>query len=175
MITFETVKVGTRIHNNYRGSMYYNVSATVTYVSAHYFYIKYDVDPLDTSSFSWMNNGHWFNIIIDANEGVYRRATNEDRQVGVRLRCIYYDEGNQWFGRTAIITSCTPTGSLFDVAWDDGIGGGGWYDIANQFEVLVSHRKRKKPKKIIPDIPLDPDLPILQAGYIQDRQRKKFR
>lgn len=32
-----------------------------------------------------------------------------------------------------------------------------------------------KPRKIIPDIPLDPSLPILQAGHLQDRARKKYR
>jgi len=30
-------------------------------------------------------------------------------------------------------------------------------------------------EKIIPDIPLDPSLPILEAGYLQDRQRKRYR
>jgi len=30
-------------------------------------------------------------------------------------------------------------------------------------------------EKIIPGIPLDPTLPILQAGYIQDRARKRYR
>jgi hypothetical protein len=29
--------------------------------------------------------------------------------------------------------------------------------------------------KIIPGIPLDSSLPILQAGYIQDRARKRYR
>lgn len=29
--------------------------------------------------------------------------------------------------------------------------------------------------KVIPDIPLDPSLHILQAGYLQDRQRKLYR
>lgn len=32
-----------------------------------------------------------------------------------------------------------------------------------------------KPKIIIPDMPLDPSLPILMAGHLQDRQRKKYR
>lgn len=30
-----------------------------------------------------------------------------------------------------------------------------------------------KIEKIIPDFPLDPTLHVLQAGYIQDRQRKR--
>jgi len=30
-------------------------------------------------------------------------------------------------------------------------------------------------EKIIPGIPLDPSLPILEAGYLQDRARKKYR
>jgi len=30
-----------------------------------------------------------------------------------------------------------------------------------------------KPPKVIPGFPLDPTLHILQAGYIQDRQRKR--
>jgi hypothetical protein len=29
--------------------------------------------------------------------------------------------------------------------------------------------------KVIPDMPLDPTLPVLQAGYLQDRQRKQYR
>jgi hypothetical protein len=35
----------------------------------------------------------------------------------------------------------------------------------------------KKPivDKVIPDFPLDPSLHTLQAGYIQDRQRKKYK
>ena len=37
---------------------------------------------------------------------------------------------------------------------------GGWFLIA-------------KPK-IIPGIPLDPTLPILMAGYLQDRARKRY-
>lgn len=35
--------------------------------------------------------------------------------------------------------------------------------------------KLRPPRKAIPDIPLDPTLPILEAGYLQDRQRKRFR
>ena len=30
-----------------------------------------------------------------------------------------------------------------------------------------------RPSKVIPDYPLDPSLPVLMAGYIQDRQRKR--
>jgi len=29
--------------------------------------------------------------------------------------------------------------------------------------------------KVIPGIPLDPTLPVLMAGYIQDRARKRYR
>lgn len=39
---------------------------------------------------------------------------------------------------------------------------------------LVGYKTRK-PKKLIPEFPLDNTLPILQAGYIQDRQRKLFK
>jgi hypothetical protein len=30
-------------------------------------------------------------------------------------------------------------------------------------------------EKVIPDMPLDPTLPILTAGHLQDRQRKRFK
>jgi hypothetical protein len=45
--------------------------------------------------------------------------------------------------------------------------------IADEW-ILVSNNEEKK-EKIIPGIPLDPSLPILQAGYLQDRQRKRFK
>jgi hypothetical protein len=32
--------------------------------------------------------------------------------------------------------------------------------------------KNRRPRKVIPDIPLDPSLPILMAGHLQDRMRK---
>lgn len=36
----------------------------------------------------------------------------------------------------------------------------------------VREIKPIKPAKVIPDIPLDPTLHILEAGHLQDRQRK---
>jgi len=33
----------------------------------------------------------------------------------------------------------------------------------------------KHPKKVIPDFPLDPSLSILEAGHLQDRQRKRHK
>jgi hypothetical protein len=40
---------------------------------------------------------------------------------------------------------------------------------------LKGNYKRRKIKKVMPDFPLDPTLPILQAGYLQDRERKHFK
>jgi len=41
---------------------------------------------------------------------------------------------------------------------------------------LVNVKLRKtKPRKVIPDIPIDNTLPILMAGHLQDRQRKQYR
>jgi hypothetical protein len=36
-------------------------------------------------------------------------------------------------------------------------------------------RRKRKPKKEIPNIPLDTELSVLQAGYLQDRQRKRYK
>lgn len=33
--------------------------------------------------------------------------------------------------------------------------------------------KPRKPKKVIPNMPLDPTLPMLEAGYLQDRMRRR--
>jgi hypothetical protein len=43
-----------------------------------------------------------------------------------------------------------------------------------EIRMLPRHRARKS-SKVIPDIPLDPTLPVLQAGYLQDRERKHFK
>lgn len=42
-------------------------------------------------------------------------------------------------------------------------------------DVEVRAINPKQIDKIIPDFPLDTTMPILQAGYIQDRQRKKYK
>jgi len=33
----------------------------------------------------------------------------------------------------------------------------------------------RKPKKVIPDIPIDTTLPLLEAGHLQDRMRKRHK
>jgi len=43
------------------------------------------------------------------------------------------------------------------------------------WQLMDGKVKKRKPRKVIPDIPLDPTLPILEAGYIQDRARKRFK
>lgn len=69
-------------------------------------------------------------------------------------------------GSPGIYSRCIDirTGYYYDFAY---IGNDGMID-AGVWELT-------KPDKIIPDIPLDPMLPILEAGHLQDRQRKKYR
>jgi hypothetical protein len=43
--------------------------------------------------------------------------------------------------------------------------------LQREYEIRVVVPPR--PEKVIPDYPLDPSLPVLMAGYIQDRQRKR--
>jgi hypothetical protein len=45
----------------------------------------------------------------------------------------------------------------------------------NGIEQIDCSWNKKQIEKVIPDMPLDPTLPILQAGYLQDRQRKQYR
>jgi len=48
---------------------------------------------------------------------------------------------------------------------------------ANRFttwSLIIRPKTKTKTSKVIPGIPLDPTLHILEAGYIQDRQRKKY-
>jgi hypothetical protein len=52
------------------------------------------------------------------------------------------------------------------IRWADEIGFG-------EVRPLIGKFKKRKPKKVIPNTPLDPSLPILMAGHIQDRQRKR--
>jgi len=42
-------------------------------------------------------------------------------------------------------------------------------------EVVVKQVRPITPEKVIPDFPLDKTIPILQAGHIQDRQRKRYK
>lgn len=47
--------------------------------------------------------------------------------------------------------------------------------LIRDWKVVSSNGLKRKPKKVIPGIPLDPSLPLLEAGHLQDRARKKYR
>ena len=103
------------------------------------------------------------------------QLTIDNAVVGLKIKCLYrtsYVEGK--IGTISAIYFRWVGSKAFDITWDDGYPGSrvGWILPAN-FEVIGSKIYRK-PKKIIPDIPLDPTLPILMAGHFQDRMRKKF-
>ena len=102
--------------------------------------------------------------------------TYDTIQVGMHVRCNY--TGVIWpdvyrLDKTAIVISFNYGGTV-NIKWDDGYADSDAWSGACYFDEILGGRKRK-PKKVIPDIPLDPTLPILQAGYIQDRARKKFK
>jgi hypothetical protein len=91
-------------------------------------------------------------------------------------------EDNDRLGRYFLITSIVE-GTAF---CDDSIGinnifctymiDGGFRDRSNNWHLVDPTKfKPKKPEKVIPGMPLDPTLPILQAGYLQDRQRKQYK
>jgi hypothetical protein len=49
------------------------------------------------------------------------------------------------------------------------------WDLWNGYLFLSDDWCLECKEKVIPGTPLDPTLPILQAGYLQDRARKKYR
>jgi hypothetical protein len=112
------------------------------------------------------------------------KVTLDIAKVGLKVRSIYNGPNSEYaslLGNTGTIATLNVSRSnnynnycsvLID--WDDGNhrcrewGG----DISEYFEEWDG--KIRKPRKVIPDIPLDPSLPILHAGHLQDRMRKKF-
>jgi len=107
--------------------------------------------------------------------------TLENAAVGLKVKCLYntYD----LLGKTGTISNIYTRGSnrtrgssrkCFDIIWDGfTIYTTGWRLPNNHFEVIGTKTYRK-PKKVIPDIPLDTTLHILEAGHLQDRMRKRF-
>jgi len=108
------------------------------------------------------------------------KVTIDTVKVGMRVRSIYNGTNYSYaafLGKTGTIASLSISPLWFCnviIEWDNGdrscTSWGG--DISEYFEEF--NGKPRKPRKIIPDIPLDPTLPILQAGHLQDRMRKKF-
>src|ERR1035437_9011893 len=108
------------------------------------------------------------------------KLTCSSIKIGMKIRSIY-NGGNSMYAarldKTGTILTLETRNShhcSVDVDWDDGNSwckswGG---DVSEYFEEFDG--KPRKPRKVIPDIPLDPTLPILMAGHLQDRARKKF-
>jgi hypothetical protein len=69
------------------------------------------------------------------------------------------------YNRCIILETNSDTEYVLGCVEEDGLS-----YLADTWELVI-----EKPEKIIPGTPLDPTLPILHAGYIQDRQRKRFR
>jgi hypothetical protein len=102
--------------------------------------------------------------------------TSENIKVGIRVKCTYKD--HYLFGSDATISEIRSNGS-FMVSWDTAQPGE--WQTHSYFKIIVENKrsvKRRaknllKSNKIL-DIPLDPDLPVLMAGYLQDRERKRL-
>lgn len=103
------------------------------------------------------------------------KLTVDNIKVGLKVRCTYYSIPDR-FGQTATIIEITDTryGNVhFTVEWyDKTIYNCTWFIPDDVFDIIPS--KHRKPKKVIPDIPIDTTLPLLMAGHLQDRQRKRF-
>jgi len=177
MITREQVKVGARLKNILQTSFFCDNIATVIAVYQDSWSIRYDGDGESTIYFSW--NCRSLNMFEALPE--YRPATLKDIVLGAKVRCNV--NSNIRFKTGTLIAirddSAWSNCRYYDIQWDDGYTVNVmWlcspYQFTCWFDVLGNIKKRK-PKKVIPDIPLDPTLPILEAGYLQDRMRKQFR
>jgi hypothetical protein len=96
--------------------------------------------------------------------------TYDTIKIGMNVRCIYNCSRTPYAhreGKTAVVLSITYP--YVYVQWDDGLKEYGCWSGPEYFE-----DSKRKPRKAIPDFPLDPSLPVLMAGYIQDRARKRF-
>lgn len=105
--------------------------------------------------------------------------TIDNAVAGLRIKYIGYQDS--YDNKLAVITKVYNTYNpnagderSFNIAWEDGRLSWtiGWRLLQSCFD--IQSKIYKKPRKIIPDIPLDPTLHILEAGYIQDRMRKRF-
>jgi len=178
MITFDTVKVGTRVKNVKAISFYFKQIGTIVEVNEYFFKVEYG--PREHQLFHWNDVGpSWFDLVVE-----YRRATIKDLVPGVKIRA---NDVNWLSFKTGTLLTIGLSAELqrrkyYDIQWDDGsTDGRTWVCLPEEFIVwfdvldVRSNGKKRKPKKVIPDIPMDPTLPILEAGYLQDRQRKRFR
>jgi len=92
-------------------------------------------------------------------------------KVGLRVRCFYYGTPER-IDKTATITTAATYGG-FNVSWDDGHQGCLYWWMDSNIFYVIEDKKYRKPKKIIPEIPIDTTLPLLMAGHLQDRMRKR--
>jgi hypothetical protein len=79
-------------------------------------------------------------------------------------RCVVIGKSSEFIKEVAQGT-CDRFNSLANAMRRRQIG-----DAINLFEV-----RPFKPGRVIPSFKLDPTISILQAGHIQDRQRKKYK
>jgi len=92
-------------------------------------------------------------------------------KIGMRVRCLFIDEYYLRGDKTGVVVHIDGS-SYVTVDWDDGFREYRIWSGARYFEEVGA--KKRKPRKIIPEIPIDTSLPLLMAGHLQDRQRKKF-
>jgi len=92
-----------------------------------------------------------------------------------QLYNIWYIAGESWI-RTTINGVIQDPANPVNMSYEDAL------DMCNRLNVVdgsiwLEVRKldgrARKPAKAIPDIPMDPTLPTLMAGHLQDRMRKR--
>jgi hypothetical protein len=169
MIVFEKASVGTKVKCIWGGSSFTNKFAVITYIDQNSFSVLYQ-GGFSAHRYTWMVGATMFEL-----DKPYRQATKKDFFVGAKARCVF-EAGHKWAGRTATVYFID--GEVFKLKWDDNDldDNAIWeYGVENFIRFFEVPCKKRKPKKVIPNIPLDPNLPILQAGYLQDRMRKQFR
>jgi hypothetical protein len=171
--------VGSEVKNINQGSYFFGRSGTIVDSNAFGFKVQYfDDGQFGPENYSWAGSSNAFEISLK-----YRPATIKDLVVGAKIR----GSAHNWLGRKtgtliAIIGTevSGSTGVYYHIQWDDNsTGSTRWFYTPTafimNFDVSNESIKKRKPKRVIPDIPLDSTLPILQAGYLQDRMRKQFR
>lgn len=180
MITSD-IAIGSVVKNIYRDSYFFDRTGTIVDKDESFFSVQYyDDGSFGPESYKWYLHADRFEL---KSIEKYRQATVKDLVVGAKIR------GNDFCflgHKTGTLISIRPhsipgsVGVYYGIKWDDNsTDSSSWFysptAFARHFEVLYMSAKKRKPKKIIPDIPLDPTLPILEAGYLQDRMRKQFR
>jgi len=170
-LTTQTIKVGMHVRCIYDGYGRYEKTARVIRLDTMYDTVYVVWDDGHPSTLIWGSSKYFEEFT--GQTITYVPLTRDNIKIGLRVQEV---DG----ARTGVIADIGRAefhSGNFIILWDHSGVRGNWSTYRN-FHIIVTGKirlRKRKPKKVIPDIPMDTTMPLLMAGYMQDRARKKFK